>query len=75
MLIWIGKRVVIKMENILENNDLFSRLHNGEQVKCPVCGKGIIRQTGNMPIDQEFCFECDKCKAHFRYDPVNVIVE
>lgn len=63
------------MEKILENNDLFSRLHSGEQVKCPQCGKGIIVQTSDRPIDQEFCFECDECKSRFRYDPVSVVVE
>ena len=75
MLIQIGKKAVIGMEKILENNDLFVRLHNGEKVVCPACGKGTIQPMSDIPIDREFCFECDECKSHFRYDPVNVIVE
>lgn len=63
------------MENLLANNDLFERLHAGEQIKCTVCGKGIIKPMSKRPAEEEFCFECDNCKAHFRYDPVNVIVE
>lgn len=63
------------MEKILENNDLFVRLHNGEKVVCPACGKGTIQPMSDILIDREFCFECDECKSHFRYDPVNVIVE
>ncbi len=55
--------------------DLFERLHNGEQIKCPTCGKGLIKPMSNRPIEQEFCFECDNCKAHYRYDPAVVTVE
>lgn len=63
------------MENILENIDLFSRLHNGEQVKCPICGKGYIKQMSDRPIKEEFSFECENCKAHYRYDPITVTIE
>lgn len=63
------------MEDLLKDEDLFVRLHKGEPVKCPSCKKGIIRPMSDGPIEQVFSFECDECKAHFRYDPVNVVVE
>lgn len=62
-------------QNILNTIDLFNKLHKGEQVICTSCGNGIIKPMSNRPIEEEFCFECNNCKAHFRYDPVNVIVE
>ena len=52
-----GKGEDIEMEDLLKNNDLFVRLHNGEKVICPTCGKGTIQPMSDMPIDQEFCFE------------------
>ncbi len=63
------------MESILQNIDLFERLHGGEQIKCKVCGKGSIKPMGNKPIEEEYCFECNHCGAHYRYDPVVVTVE
>lgn len=64
------------MERISDNkDDLFERLHNGEQVECLVCGKGFIKPMSDRPLEQEFCFECDNCKAHYRYDPVIVTIK
>lgn len=63
------------MEEFLKNNDLFARLHKGEQIKCLRCENGIIKPMSNRPIEKEFSFECDSCKAHYRYDPVVVNVE
>ena len=64
---------MVKNDNYQIN--LFERLHNGEKIKCPMCGKEFIKPISNRPIMQEFCFECNNCKAHYRYDPVPVTVE
>lgn len=63
------------MEEIFRNKELFTRLHTGENIKCNVCKRGIIRPMGDGPIEKENSFECDNCKAHYRYDSVNVTVE
>lgn len=55
--------------------DIFPRLRNGEKVICPECGIGHIKPMSSLPLDEESCFECDNCKAHFRYDPITVTVE
>ena len=62
-------------KNFSYSNNIFERLHKGEQVKCLKCGSGIIRPMSDRAVDKEFCFECDNCKAHYRYDPVVVTVE
>lgn len=63
------------MREAFRSKDLFTRLHAGEKIKCNVCKKGIIKPMGDGPIERESSFECDNCKAHYRYDSVNVIVE
>lgn len=61
------------METSEKSISLVTRLLNGEQVTCTVCGKGIYEPV-NPKAKINHGFICDNCGAHFSWDPV-VIVE
>ena len=44
---------------------MLNQLRNGEDVVCPVCGKGILR-PGNGDCNTSLRFICDECDEVLR---------
>ncbi len=41
-------------------NEMMKKLRNGEEILCPVCGKGHLKSIGDCTTTH--CFECSECK-------------
>ena len=49
------------METFLDLDDLYKKVSNGEEVKCPVCEQGNI-----VPIINGYA--CEHCKTKLNHD-------
>ena len=51
-----------------ESKKLIDRLRNGEKVKCPECGDGIIMATGDPKTTSGFNCSNEGCRFAIRLD-------
>lgn len=52
-----------------ERNNIYTRLKNGEKIKCPVCHKGVLTPY-NTTFDKAHSFNCsdEKCNGSYNFD-------
>lgn len=57
------------------NDDIFTRLKNGEKVICSICHKGFYIPYNATP-DKAHSFVCSNknCNGHYHWDP-NIDIE
>lgn len=57
-----------------ENIRISIALQKGEEVKCPICNKGIIKAINDADPATCHGFYCTKCEYKLHWDP-QVIIE